>query len=314
MILITGKNGQLGWELRRALAPLGALAALGDDELPLENEAAIRRVIRKLRPTLVVNAAAHTELDSTEEQAELALAINGAAPAIIAEEVKRQGGGLVHFSAGCVFDGVKKGAYDEGDPPRPANVLGATRLAGETGVRGIGVPHLILRTAWLYGTRGRNFLRDTLEAAESGAPLRAISDQRGAPTWCRMVAEATGLVLAQTGAAQRPDALEDYGGTYHLTAAGEATWFEFARTILERGPQRLRARAAQVAPVAMRECPTRARRSANARLDCTKFTETFGLTLPDWRESLDLVLEELDGGAEPVSASPESWKTSSLAI
>ena len=154
-------------------------------------------------------------------------------------------------------------------------------------------PHLIFRTSWVYGARGNNFLRATLETAAAGLPLREFNDQRGAPTWCRMVAEATALVLAQTGAAQRPDALEDYGGTYHLSAAGETTWFEFARAILQRAPAPLRSRAAQVAPLATREAPARARRPANALLDCTKFTETFGFALPDWRESLDLVMEEL---------------------
>ena len=294
MILITGKTGQLGWELRRALAPLGPIAAVDAAELPLEDSAAIRRVIRKLRPTIVVNAAAHADLDRAEEQGDLAMAVNGAAPAIIADEVKRLGGGLVHFSTGCVFDGVKKGAYDEGDLPRPASVYGESKLAGEAGVRGVGVPHLIFRTSWVYGARGSTFLRATLDKAAAGLPLRAINDQRGAPTWCRMVAEAAALVLAQTGAAQRPDALEDYGGTYHLAAAGEATWFEFARAILQRAPAPLQSRAALVAPITTRESQHKARRPANALLDCTKFTETFGFALPDWRESLDLVMEGLD--------------------
>lgn len=299
MILITGKNGQLGWELRRALAPLGAITALDATELPLEDTGAIRRVIRKLRPTIVINTAAHSDLDRAEEQGDLAMAINGAAPAVIADEVKRLGGGLVHYSTGCVFDGVKKGLYDEGDPPRPASVYGESKLAGEAGVRGVGVPHLIFRTNWVYGARGSTFLRRTLDAAAAGEPLRAINDQRGAPTWCRMVAEATALVLAQTGATQRPDALEDFGGTYHLSAAGEATWFEFAKAILQRAPAPLRPRAAQVAPMTTRESPLKARRPANALLDCTKFTETFGFALPDWRESLDLVMEDLDRGAYP---------------
>lgn len=294
MILLTGKNGQLGWELRRALAPLGSLTAVDATELPLEDTGAIRRVIRKVRPTIVVNAAAHSDLDLAEKQGDLAMAINGAAPAIIADEVKRLGGGLVHFSTGCVFDGVKKTAYDEGDPPRPASVYGESRLAGEAGVRGVGLPHLIFRTNWVYGARGNNFLRATLETAAAGRPLREFNDQRGAPTWSRMVAEATALVLAQTGASQRPDALEDYGGTYHLSAAGETTWFEFARAILQRAPAPLRSRAAQVAPMTTREGPVRARRPANALLDCTKFTETFGFALPDWRESLDLVMEEME--------------------
>jgi dTDP-4-dehydrorhamnose reductase len=297
MILVTGKNGRLGWELRRALAPLGPVAAVDAAELPLEDTGAIRRVIRKLRPTIVVNAAGFSDVDRAEEQGDLAMAVNGAAPAVIADEVKRIGGGMLHYSTGCVFDGVKKGAYDEGDPPRPASVYGETRLAGEAGVRGVGVPHLILRTGWVYGARGRGFLRATLDAAAAGRPLRALSDQLGAPTWCRLVAEAAALVLAQTGAAQRPDALEDYGGTYHLASAGETTWYGFARAVLERAPEPLRSRAALVTPVATREPRAQDGRPANARLNCAKFTETFGLALPDWRESLDLAMEELDPGA-----------------
>jgi dTDP-4-dehydrorhamnose reductase len=297
MILVTGKHGQLGWELRRALAPLGPVVAVDAAELPLEDAAAIRRVLRKLRPTIVVNTAAHTGADGAADQQDLAMAINGVAPAVIADEVKRLGGGLVHFSDGSVFDGVKRGAYDEGDPPRPASVDGETRLAGEAGVRGVGVPHLIIRTSWVFGTRGRGFLRAALDAAGSGRQFRAASDQHGAPTWCRMLAEATGLVLAQTGATQRPDALEDYGGTYHVSSAGETTWFGFARAILERAPEPLRARSDLVLPAVARDCPHQARRPAHARLNCAKFAETCGLALPDWRESLDLAMEELDPGA-----------------
>jgi dTDP-4-dehydrorhamnose reductase len=251
----------------------------------------------------VVNAAAHVGADGAAEDAELAMAVNGVAPAVIADEVRRLGGGLVHFSSCSVFDGVKRGPYDEGDPPRPASLDGETRVAGEAGVRGVGAPHLILRTGWVYGTRGSGFVRTILEAAAAGRPLRAIGDEHGAPTWCRMVAEATALVLAQTGAAQRPDALEDYGGTYHLAAAGETTWLGFARAILERSPEPLRSRATQVAAVASHACPPRERGPANARLSCAKFAETFGLALPDWRDSLDLALEELHAG--PPGARPE---------
>jgi dTDP-4-dehydrorhamnose reductase len=292
MILITGKNGQLGWELRRTLAPLGALTAVDVDEMPLHDTDAIRRVIRKLRPTLVVNAAAYTAVDRAEDEPDLAMAVNGVAPAVLADEVKRLGGGLVHYSTDYVFDGRKKGAYDEGDPPRPAGVYGETKLAGEAGVRGVGLPHLILRTSWVYGARGSNFLRTILAAAAAGKPLRVVNDQFGAPTWCRMLAEATALVLAQTGAAQRPDALEDYGGTYHLTSAGETSWYGFAQAILALAPQSVRAACPGVTPVPGSAWPSKARRPANSRLDCSKFRETFGFALPDWRESLSLVMEE----------------------
>jgi len=292
MILITGKNGQLGWELRRTLAPLGAVTAVDVEEMPLNDTDAIRRVIRKLRPTLVVNAAAYTAVDRAEDEPELAMAVNGVAPAVIADEVKRLGGGLVHYSTDYVFDGTKKGAYDEGDPPRPVSVYGETKLAGEAGVRGVGAPHLILRTSWIYGARGANFLRSILAAAAAGKPLRVVNDQHGAPTWCRMLAEATALALGQTGAAQRPDALEDYGGTYHLAAAGETTWHGFAQAILALAPQRVRDACPGVTPVPASAWQAKARRPANSRLDCAKFRETFGFALPDWRESLNLVMEE----------------------
>lgn len=293
MILVTGKSGQLGWELRRALAPLGPLVAVDVEEMPLEDTDAIRRTIRRLRPTLVVNAAAYTAVDRAEDEAEQAMAVNGVAPAVIADEVKSLGGGLVHYSTDYVFDGAKPFPYKEDDPPRPTSVYGETKLAGEAGVRGVGAPHLILRTSWVYGARGRNFARSILTAAAAGAPLRVVDDQHGAPTWCRMLAEATALVLAQTGAAQRPDALEDFGGTYHLTAAGETTWFGFAHAILEHLPEPLEERAPSVVRIATADYPARARRPANSRLDCSKFRETFGFELPDWRESLALVLEEL---------------------
>ena len=293
MILITGRNGQLGWELRRTLAPLGPVTAVDVEEMPLDDTDAIRRVVRKLRPSLIVNAAAHTAVDRAEDEPDLALAVNGVAPAVLADEVKRLGGGIVHYSTDYVFDGAKKQAYDEGDPPRPAGVYGETKLAGEAAVRGVGVPHLILRTSWVYGARGSNFLRTILRAAAAGKPLRVVDDQHGAPTWCRMLAEATALVLAQTGAALRPDALEDYGGTYHLTGGGATTWFGFAEAILALAPQPVRDACPGITPVPTRAYPTRARRPANSRLDGSKFRETFGFSLPDWRESLELVMAEI---------------------
>lgn len=303
MILVTGANGQLGWELRRALAPLGPLVAVDVDEMPLDDTAAIRRVVRELRPALIVNAAAYTAVDRAEDEPDLALAVNGVAPAVLADEAKRLGGAIVHYSTDYVFDGAKPEPYDESDPPRPLGVYGETKLAGEQAVRGVGAPHLILRTSWVYGARGANFLRTILRAAAAGRPLRVVDDQHGAPTWCRMLAEATALVLAQTGAALRPDALEDFGGTYHLVAGGETTWHGFARAILELAPPPVRAACPGVAPVATSAWPTKARRPANSRLDCTKFREAFGLSLPDWRDSLALVMAEIPAGEH--SPAPE---------
>jgi dTDP-4-dehydrorhamnose reductase len=293
MILLTGKNGQLGWELRRTLAPLGPIVAVDVEEMPLDDTAAIRRVVREVRPTLIVNAAAYTAVDRAEDEPELAMAVNGVAPAILADEARRLGGAVVHYSTDYVFDGAKPGAYGEDDPPRPLGVYGETKLAGEAGVRGVGAPHLILRTSWVYGARGTNFLRTILRAAAAGKPLRVVDDQHGAPTWCRMLAEATALVLAQSGAALRPDALEDYGGTYHLTAAGATSWHGFASAILALAPQAVRDGCPGITPVPTSAWPTKARRPANSRLDCTKFRETFGFSLPDWQGSLELVMAEI---------------------
>ncbi|HEY5998803.1 MAG TPA: dTDP-4-dehydrorhamnose reductase [bacterium] len=293
MILVTGANGQLGWELRRTLAPLGPLTAVDVAEMPLEDTAAIRRVVREVRPALIVNAAAYTAVDRAEDEPELAMAVNGVAPAVLADEAKRLGAAIVHYSTDYVFDGAKPGAYDEGDTPRPLGVYGETKLAGEEGVRGAGVPHLILRTSWVYGARGANFLRTILRAAAAGKPLRVVDDQRGAPTWCRMLAEATALALVQTGAVLRPDALEDYGGTYHLAGGGETTWHGFAVALLELAPPAVRAACPGITPVPTSAWPTKARRPANSRLDCTRFRDTFGLALPDWRDSLALVMAEI---------------------
>lgn len=298
-ILITGRNGQLGFELCRTLAPLGPIVAVDVDEMPLEDTAAIRKTVRALRPSLIVNAAAYTAVDRAEDEADLALAVNGVAPAVLADEMKSLGGALVHYSTDYVFDGKKKKPYTESDRPRPLSVYGETKRAGEDAVRGAGLPHLIFRTSWVYGARGRNFLRTILGAATAGKPLRVVDDQHGAPTWCRMLAEATALVLAATGAVSRPDVLSDYGGLYHLAAAGATTWHGFAAAILDLAPDEVRAKSAGLNPMATREYPAKARRPANSRLDCGRIRETFGIALPDWKESLRQVMAEVGGRDNP---------------
>ena len=292
-ILVTGAHGQLGWELRRALAPLGPVTAVDVDEMPLHDTSAIRETMRRVRPALVVNAAAYTAVDAAEEDQEAAMAVNGVAPAVLAEEVKRLGGAIVHYSTDYVFDGTKGAPYAETDPTRPLGVYGETKLAGEDAVRGVGAPHLILRTSWLYGARGKNFLLTVLGRAAAGSHLRTVNDQHGAPTWCRALAEATALVLAQTGAVSRPEALEDYGGTYHATAAGETTWHGFATAIVELAPPAVREACPPIAAIPTSGYPTKARRPADSRLDCAKLRDTFGIALPDWRDSLALVMEEI---------------------
>ena len=196
-ILLTGKNGQVGWELERSLQPLGQVIAFDRSGLDLASPDSIRAVIREVKPELIVNPAAYTAVDKAESEPDLAMAVNGVAPGIIAEEAKRLGAALIHYSTDYVFDGTKAEPYTEDDVPKPINVYGKTKLAGEQAVQAIGVPHLIFRTSWVYGMRGKNFLLTILRMAKEKDELRIVDDQFGAPTWSRMIAETTAQVLAQ---------------------------------------------------------------------------------------------------------------------
>jgi len=283
-ILLTGANGQVGWELRRVLAPLGRVVAVDLKQMNLAEPDTIRRVMREVSPSLVVNTAAYTAVDKAEDEPDLALAVNATAPGVLAEEAKRLKAGLVHYSTDYVFDGTKPGAYEEGDAPNPLGVYGRTKLAGEEAIRSSGVPHLILRTSWIYGARGHNFFLTMRRLGAERPELRVVDDQVGAPTWCRALAEVTGEILAITGTA----GLAERGGLYHATNAGETSWCGFARRILELSGLRTPVTAIQT-----REYPTPARRPANSRLMNGKLQRAFGLSLPSWEESLVLCLDEL---------------------
>ena len=224
-VLLLGKNGQVGWELARTLAPLGHVVALNSLELNLADPDAIRGKIRELEPEIIVNAAAHTAVDKAESEPDLAMKINGDAPGLLAEEARRLDSLLVHYSTDYVFDGKKQGCYSENDPTRPQNVYGKTKLAGEEAIRASGAKHLIFRTSWVYSMRGRNFLLTVLRLAQEREELKVIDDQIGAPTWCRMIAEATSLAIARFQG--------DLSGTYHMTAGGSTSWHGFAAAILE---------------------------------------------------------------------------------
>ena len=234
-ILLTGRTGQIGWELERTLATLGDLVATDRRQLDLVDPDAIRRVIRKTEPNLIVNAAAFTDVDLAESEPETAMAVNGVAPGILAEEARRLRAALVHYSTDYVFDGTATAPYTETDRPNPINVYGRTKLAGEQAIRDEGVRHLILRTSWVYGGRGENFLQAILRLASAGGEIAVATDQTGSPTWSRLVAEATAQMLAKVSAAagDRYGALGEVGGTYHLTAADCTTRYEFARSIVD---------------------------------------------------------------------------------
>ena len=297
-ILLTGKNGQVGWELERSLQPLGQVFAFDRAGMDLANPDAIPRVIREVKPDLIVNAAAYTAVDKAESEPELAMAINGVAPGIIAEEAKRLGAALIHYSTDYVFDGTKAGPYTEDDVPNPINVYGKTKLAGEQAVQAIGVPHLIFRTSWVYGMRGNNFLLTILRLAAERDELRVVNDQSGAPTWSRMIAEATAQIIGQTQGCSWEHGVSAAGnyGMYHLSAAGATTWFEFARQILELvATQRssdlsLRPlRSICLTPIPTCDYPLPASRPTFSLLANAKLEREFGLTLPDWRAQLELV-------------------------
>jgi len=284
-ILLIGKNGQVGWELQRTLAPLGEVVALDRQQLDLSNPAQIQERVREIKPGLIVNAAAYTTVDRAEAEPELAMAVNGTAPGILAEEAKRIGAAIIHYSTDYVFDGTKTIPYTEEDAPNPLNVYGHTKLAGEQAVQAAGVPHLILRTSWIYGLRGKNFLRTVLKLLESDREeLRVVDDQVGAPTWCRMVAEATAQIIAKDG-----DLFRETGGTYHLSAGGQTSWYGFAGEIMRYAlhfiPYTTRLRS-----IPTSEYPTPACRPAYSVLSNAKLKVAFGVVLPGWEEGLKLAL------------------------
>ncbi len=288
-ILLLGKNGQVGWELERTLAPLGKVIAMGRKELDLADFAKIRETVRETKPNLIVNAAAYTAVDRAEEEQELAMAINGTAPGILAEEAKRVNAGLIHYSTDYVFDGTKTTPYTEEDEPNPINVYGKTKLAGERAIKQVGVPHLIFRTSWVYGLRGSNFLMTILRLAQEREELRVVDDQVGAPTWSRMIAEATAQILAQ-GVTQLHPFITNNSGIYHLTASGSTSWHGFAKAILELNPGRSKQLAKVIEPIATSEYPALARRPGYSVLSNAKQNHIFRIRLPEWDYILNMAL------------------------
>jgi len=269
-ILLTGRNGQVGWELLKALAPLGEIVAPDRARLDLRDPARTREAVRGANPDVIVNAAAYTAVDQAESEREAAFALNAAAPGVLAEEAKRSGALLVHYSTDYVFDGSKPAPYVEEDEPNPINVYGASKLAGERAIAAAGCRHLILRTSWVYGPRGSNFMLTMLRLARERPELRVVDDQVGAPTSSLAIARATAQLL-------RPGA----HGTYHLSAAGRTSWCGFARAILARAGI-----ATPVTAIRSEDYPAPARRPRNSRLNCARLRADFGLTLAPWEEQL----------------------------
>jgi len=295
-ILLIGRSGQLAWELRRVLASLGHLywTARGPASsaqalrLDLRDLDAIRTTVRSLRPCLIVNAAAYTDVERAEQETDLAQRINAQAPGVLAEEAARLDGALVHFSTDYVFDGASKRPYRETDPAKPLNAYGRSKLAGEQAVRAALDAHLIIRTSWLYAARGRNFLRTMLRLGRERDRVSVVDDQLGSPTSARVLAEATGLILERTGISVT-DRLARRAGTYHLAAAGSCTWYDFAKRIFALS--RLGSDAPEVEAVTSARFGARAVRPVCSVLDCSKARRDLGVELPHWTEQLAAVME-----------------------
>jgi dTDP-4-dehydrorhamnose reductase len=287
-ILILGKQGQIAWELQMTLASLGRVTVLGSQELDLANPDAIREKVRSIQPDIIVNAAAYTAVDKAESESELCFSINGIAPGILAELARESQALLVHYSTDYVFDGTKTTPYLETDATNPLSVYGASKLAGEQAISQVDCAHLILRTTWVYGNRGKNFLLTILRLAAEKQELKIVADQIGSPTWSRSISIATSQIIAQC----RHDRT-NIKGLYHLSAAGETSWHGFAVQIIDRyrslNPD-LHLAIEQILPIPTTDYPTPAQRPANSVLDNSKLLTDFGVQLPDWNLSLEQLI------------------------
>ena len=285
-ILLTGIHGQVGFELQRSLQGLGQVVALDRQAMDLADLIQVRQVIREIKPGLIVNPAAYTAVDKAESEVELAYRINSHAVEVMAQEAKKLGAAMIHYSTDYVYDGSKPGAYVEQDATNPLGVYGASKLAGEDAIRASGVSHLIFRTSWVYGMRGKNFLLTMLRLMQERDQLRVVSDQIGAPTWCRSIADATAHVVAQARVSSSADWWQENTGVYHLSCQGETSWHGFTAAILaliesEKKPQ--------LHAIRSDEYPTPAKRPANSRLSCAQFQARF-CDLPDWQTALALCM------------------------
>jgi dTDP-4-dehydrorhamnose reductase len=289
-ILLLGHTGQLGWELRRTLAPLGEVRALDYPDIDLTRPEGVRRMIKETQPELIVNATAYTAVDRAEQEPETALAINGVAPGVMAQEARRLGEALIHYSTDYVFDGRLGRPYVESDAPHPLGVYGESKLAGERAVQAAGGAYLILRTSWVYSTRRGNFVLSVLEWARRQPRLRIVTDQVGNPTWARMLAEASAQLVAR-GRQDVAAYFRERSGLYHLAGDGSASRLDWAKAALRCDPHPEEQLAREIQPAVTADFPTPAERPLFSALNCDKFAGTFGLRLPPWEAALRLALE-----------------------
>jgi dTDP-4-dehydrorhamnose reductase len=291
-ILLIGKDGQVGWELQRALIPLGEIKAIDFADCDLTNPDQLKPLIRLYKPNVIVNAAAYTAVDKAESDELAANAVNAIAPQIMAEEAALSGALLVHYSTDYVFDGTKKGVYSEDDVTHPLSVYGTSKLAGEIAIQQSGCQHLIFRTSWVFAARGGNFAKTMIKLAKQREELKVVGDQYGAPTSAELLADVTALCIRRKlhAPSESPD------GVYHLVAKGETTWHAYAqyviKTAIEMG-QELKCRPENVISIPASDYPVPAKRPQNSKLNTDKIRTTFGINLPDWRYHAQRMLSEI---------------------
>ncbi len=289
-ILLLGKDGQVGWELQRTLAPLGMVTACGRTDCDLAEADQVRQVVGRVKPDVIVNAAAYNAVDLAEDDQQTAQAVNATTPGILAEEALRRPAMLIHYSTDFVFDGQKGKPYIESDPTNPINAYGRSKRDGEQAVQQVGGGALVLRTSWVYSRRGSNFVTKVLDWARRLSQLRIVDDQVGSPTWARMLAEITSQLVAKAGAAPAGWARER-AGLYHLGGRGGTSRYDWAQAILRYDPQPGQHLAQHILPASSAEFPTPARRPAYSVLNCDRFAATFGLQLPEWEAALRMALQ-----------------------
>ena len=292
-ILVTGCNGQVGFELKRSLSILGEVVALDRANFDLSNPDSIRENIRKIQPSIILNPAAYTAVDKAESDENMAQAVNSFAPGIIGEEAQKISALVIHYSTDYVFDGTKNEPYNETDPVNPLGVYGRTKLEGERALAKSGANHVILRTSWVYGAHGKNFIKTILRLAAERHELRIVADQLGAPTGAALLADASAHIVSR----YLRDGADNFPyGLYHLAAGGETTWCDLTQYVVEKAIEancKLQVAPDRIIPIKTQEYPTPAARPANSRLDTSKFRKTFGLQLPDWTHGVDNVLDLL---------------------
>jgi dTDP-4-dehydrorhamnose reductase len=292
-ILLTGKNGQVGFELQRALAPLGEISAVDQPDCDLTDPQAIRSLAQAIHPDIIVHPAAYTAVDRAESEPDLAMAINGTAPRVLGEEAAKIGALMVHYCTDYVYDGCKPSFYREDDTPNPQSVYGKSKLEGTEALRQSTDNHLIFRTCWVFGAHGANFVKTMLRLAGERESLKVVADQFGAPTSAALIADVTAQVIGQY---QRSERGHFPFGLYHLAAGGVTTWCDFAKTVIEaahRAGKALKVRPEDISPITTAEYPLPASRPANSRLATDKLRETFGLCLPSWQEGLNHILQQI---------------------